>query len=121
MVQSSARNVDAYISEASPERAPYLRKVRDIALRTLQGYEERMQWGMPVYLRNGKAEFAFANQKQYLALYVMKTGVHAKNAKALAGLDCGKGCIRFRKPEVIDWLLVEKLLADTRASDQEPC
>ena len=68
-----------------------------------------------------KAEFAFANQKQYIALYVMKTGVHAKNAKALSRLDCGKGCIRFRRPEAIDWRLVEKLLIDTRASDQEPC
>lgn len=121
MVQSSAQSVDAYISEASPERAPYLRKMRDIALQTLEGYEERMQWGMPVYVRNGEAEFAFANQKQYLALYVMKTGVHAKNAEALADLDCGKGCIRFRKPETIDWLLVQKLLVDTRSSDQAPC
>jgi uncharacterized protein YdhG (YjbR/CyaY superfamily) len=87
----------------------------------LDSYEERMQWGMPTYLRDGKAEVAFANQKQYIALYIMKTGVHAKNADALAGLDCGKGCIRFRRIDAIDWTLVDALLVDTRMSDETPC
>jgi uncharacterized protein YdhG (YjbR/CyaY superfamily) len=121
MVQSQAQTVEAYIAEASPGRAPDLERIREIARHVLKGYDERMQWGMPVYLRDGKAEFAFANQKQYLALYVMKTGVHARNAEALSGLDCGKGCIRFHRPEAIDWALVEKLLTDTRDSDQAPC
>lgn len=121
MVQSSATTVDAYLAEAAPERAPYLQKVRDLALRTLEGYEERMEWGMPAYFRAGKADFAFASQKRYLALYIMKADVHARNAEALMGLDHGKGCIRFRKPETIDWGLVEKLLADTKASREEPC
>jgi uncharacterized protein YdhG (YjbR/CyaY superfamily) len=102
------------------ERA-HLRRMRDTARAALDGYAEKMMWGMPAYERDGKVEVAFANQKQYIALYIMKTGVHAKNAKALSGLDCGKGCIRFRKPEMIDWVLVNALLVDTRESDETPC
>jgi uncharacterized protein YdhG (YjbR/CyaY superfamily) len=121
MVQSKAATVDAYLAEASPDRAPALRRMRDTARAVLDGYAEKMMWGMPAYDRDGKVEVAFANQKQYIALYIMKTGVHAKNAKALSGLDCGKGCIRFRKPEMIDWVLVNALLVDTRESDETPC
>jgi|ERR1700733_10776592 uncharacterized protein YdhG (YjbR/CyaY superfamily) len=121
MVQSAAKTVDAYIAEAAQDRAAILARLRDLARRTLAGYEERMQWGMPAYFRNGHAEFAFASQKQYVALYVMKVGVHARNADALACLDCGKGCIRYRKPATIDWLLVEKLLKDTGESEEKPC
>ena len=34
----------------------------------------------------------------------------------LAGLNTGKGCLRFRKSTPIDWALIEKLLRDTRGS-----
>lgn len=121
MVQSRAKTVDAYMAEFSSARGPYLEKVRAIARRVLVHHDERMQWGMPAYFRQGKADFAFASQKQYLALYVMKAGVHALNADALSRLDCGKGCIRFRNPRAIDWTLVEKLLVDTGNSDEAPC
>jgi hypothetical protein len=39
--------------------------------------------------------------------------VHPLHAEALAKLDTGKSCIRFRKPEQIDLDLVDRLLADT--------
>ena len=121
MVQSKATTVDDYIAEASPDRAEALRRVREVARRELAGYEERMMYGMPAYVRDGHdGGFAFANQKQDLALYV-ETGVHAKNAEALAGLDCGKCCIRFRKLADIDLDLVTKLLRDTVESDEAPC
>ena len=51
----------------------------------------------------------------------MAPGVHAKNAEALAGLNCGKCCIRFRKPADIDLDLVAKLLRDTVESDEALC
>ena len=121
MVQSKAASVDGYIAEAPPGRREALARVREIARRELAGREERMQWGMPCYFRDGQAEFSFASQKQYIALYVTKPGVRAKNAEALKGLDCGKSCIRFRKPADIDFALVERLLRDTAESDEPPC
>jgi len=121
MVQSKALTVDTYLAEVPSKRAPSLRRIREIARRVLVDHEEQMKYGMPAYVRNGQADFAFANQVQYVALYVTKTEVFAKHAAALAGLDHGKGCIRFRKPETIDWTLVEQLLTDTRDSKQEPC
>jgi hypothetical protein len=42
------------------------------------------------------------------------------NAEALKGLDAGKSCIRFRKPETIDFELLDKLLRDTAARSLKP-
>ena len=121
MVQSKASTVDEYIAEAPAERRDALARVREIARRQLGGFEERMQYGMPCYYRDGRCEFAFASQKQYIALYLTKPDVHAKNAEALKDLDCGKGCIRFRKPAEIEFALVETLLRDSAESGEPPC
>jgi uncharacterized protein YdhG (YjbR/CyaY superfamily) len=122
MVQSKAQSVDDYIAEAAPDRAGPLRMIRDIALRELAGYEERMQWGMPAYFRGGdQPAFAFASQKQYIALYVSASVSRESHAEALKGADCGKSCIRFRKPADIAPSLVEALLRDTAAARTAVC
>ena len=78
-----------------------------------------MLYRMPTYARNGAAEIAFASQKHYIALYVMKKDVVDRHRAELP--DCGKGCIRYRKPEQIDFGVVESLLRDTVASSADAC
>jgi len=115
MVQSKAATVDAYLETVEPGRAPWLRKIRACALENLPGFVEDMCYGMPHYSRaaDGRS-FAFNSQKQYVSLYVAPE-IHAMNAQTLSGLDAGKACIRFRKPETIDFDLLAKLLRDTAA------
>ena len=112
MVQSKAATIDDYIAEAPGERREALSRVREIANRQLAGCEERMMYGMPAFVVGDRCEFAFASQVQYISLYVSEAA-HARNAEALEGLNCGKCCIRFRKPADIDFALVERLLRDT--------
>jgi uncharacterized protein YdhG (YjbR/CyaY superfamily) len=71
--------------------------------------------------RDRDAEIAFASQANYISLYVLKTDVVKANSAALRGLSVGKGCIRFRSPEKVDFALVEKLLADSRRSSNRIC
>ena len=120
MVQSKATSVDDYIAEAPPERREALARVREIARRELPGCEERMMYGMPAYVLADGSGFAFASQKQYIALYVA-SAVRARHAGALKGVDCGKSCIRFRKPADIDFTVVEALLRDTAVSGEPFC
>jgi uncharacterized protein YdhG (YjbR/CyaY superfamily) len=115
MVQSKAATVDEYLSQVSPKRQSYLRQVRDLAARVLVDHEERMQWGMPVYVRNGRVRFGFAEQKQFVSLYFMEPRVLDENAAALADITRGKSCLRFRRPERIDLGLVETLLSNARS------
>ncbi len=120
-MQSKAADVDRYIAEAPPERQAALRRVRELCLREMPDHEEAMAYGMPTYAREGRAEFAFASQKQHLSLYLMKQAVAQKHAEALAKLDMGKGCIRYRKPDAIDFDLLARLLRDTASSADGPC
>jgi uncharacterized protein YdhG (YjbR/CyaY superfamily) len=110
MVQSKAPTVDAYLSEARPDHRPYLTGVRDLARRVLADHQERMHWGMPVYMRDEKVRFGFAGQKQFVSLYFMDPQVLDENASALAGVVRGKSCLRYRRPEQIDLRLLETLL-----------
>ena len=71
--------------------------------------------------KNGVGEVGFASQKNYISLYILKESVVAAHRARLAGLSVGKGCIRYSKPEKIDFSVVEQLLIATRDSAEEPC
>lgn len=117
-MQRSAVTVDEYL-EAVPEgRKEVLTRLRTLCRDTLTGYDEAMLYKMPTYTLDGKPEIAFASQKNYISLYVMKEDVVAKHRAELP--DVGRSCIRFDKPESIDFALVKRLLQDTVDSREVP-
>ena len=120
-MRSEALTVDAYLAEVAEARRAKLQLIRELCLKHLGDHEEAMQWGMPVYRRSGKAEFAWASQARYVSLYLMKEGVVAAHAERLAGLDMGKGCLRLNPSHEIDIGLVRDLLIATAASPEPPC
>ncbi|PRX96156.1 DUF1801 domain-containing protein [Allonocardiopsis opalescens] len=75
---------------------------------------------MPAYERNGVGEIAFAAQKRYISFYLLRTEVRDACADRLAGHDTGKGCLRFRRPEQIDFDLLRELLRATAAAGPGP-
>lgn len=120
MAQSDAPTVARYIGGCSSEHAPALRRLRTLATRTLHGHEERMHWGMPAYLRENRVSFGFAVQSRYLSLYFRSPGLLDRSDAGLQRVKRGKGCLRFRRPEEIDWPLVERLLVETSNSAPPP-
>ncbi|MGH8791525.1 MAG: iron chaperone [Stackebrandtia sp.] len=121
MAQSKAKDVDGYLAEASPERRAALAGLRQACLTELKGFKEVMAYGMPAYERDGAGEIAFANQKQYISFYLMRSDVREAFAERLAGHDMGKGCLRFRKPEDVDLDLVRDLLRAVAAEPGKIC
>ncbi len=121
MVQSTAKDVDAYLAEASEERKDVLVRLRQLCRAELKGSDEVMAYGMPTYERDGAAEIAFASQKQYISYYLMRGDVRDAFEERLAGQDMGKGCLRFRRPERVDFDLVRDLLRATAAAPGEAC
>jgi uncharacterized protein YdhG (YjbR/CyaY superfamily) len=114
-MKSEATTVEEYLADVPEERRPALETLRTLCLDELAGYEERMQYGMPSYSRDGSAvEVAFASQKNYISLYVRKSVIRA-NTNLLDGLSVGKGCIRFKHPEQIDPTVVRPLLSGAAA------
>ncbi|MEV6952998.1 DUF1801 domain-containing protein [Streptomyces sp. NPDC051183] len=121
MVHSEANDVPGYLAEAPEGRRPALTRLRELCRAELAGFEEVMAYGMPVYQRDGAAEIAFASQKQYVSFYLMRGDVREAFAERLADQDMGKGCLRFRKPENIDFDLVRDLLRATAARPGTVC
>ncbi|MFJ4470833.1 iron chaperone [Streptomyces sp. NPDC089424] len=121
MVQSNAADVDTYLAEFPQERREALSRLRELCRAELTGFREVMAYGMPAYERDGAAEIAFAGQKQYISFYLMRGDVREAFEDRLAGHDMGKGCLRFRKPELIDFDLVRDLLKATAAGPGQAC
>ena len=122
-MQSQAKDVQAYIEEAPADRREALLKLRELCLKVLKGYEERMVYGGPGYARKGAAEVevGFASQKNYIALYILRQEALEPYRTELAGLSVGKGCIRYPKPGKIDFVVVRKLLVASRKAKGPIC
>jgi uncharacterized protein YdhG (YjbR/CyaY superfamily) len=120
-MQSNAADVDTYLAEVPEDRREALTAIRRLCLATHPGYEEGMAYKMPSYSKDGTVEIAFASQKQNIALYVLKEGVVDSYRDGFPKSAVGKGCIRFRSPEKIDFDLVKQILEDAYASDAAPC
>jgi uncharacterized protein YdhG (YjbR/CyaY superfamily) len=121
-MQSKARNVDEYLMEVPELRRESLKQLRKRCKEILVGYEESMEYGMPSYKQSGReVEVAFASQKNYISFYILKEDVLNKYREKLTGLNLGKGCIRYRRPQQIDFKIVEQLLFESLHSDSEIC
>ncbi|MFZ2488354.1 MAG: DUF1801 domain-containing protein [Anaerolineae bacterium] len=122
-MQSSAKTVSEYLEEVPSERQAALIQLRDLCRASLPEFQEAMMYGMPVYVRNGEVEVGFASQKNFIALYILKTDVMNSHRDLLnvRGVSLGKGCIRYSKPERIDFNVVEMLLKATTASAGAIC
>ncbi|MEU9333535.1 DUF1801 domain-containing protein [Streptomyces sp. NPDC048290] len=121
MVQSDARTVEAYLAEARDGQREALTRLRELCRAELTGFTEAMAYGMPVYQRDGTAEIAFAGQRRYISLYLLRPDVRDAFADRLAGQDMGKGCLRFSRPAAIDYTLVRDLLRATAAAPGTVC
>jgi uncharacterized protein YdhG (YjbR/CyaY superfamily) len=110
MVQSSATSVDEFMTAVEPDRAPALKKLRELCRVTLPGWEERMQWGMPGYGPPGSdALISFNNQKNYISFYPGR-GVLELHRGRIKGASFGGGCVRFSKPDNVDFDAIEAML-----------
>lgn len=109
MPKAEHADVDAYIAAAAAERQPTLQRLRRLIRETVPNARESIQYGMPAY--ELKDLFcAFAAQKHHFSFYLMNENVLEAHRDRLGKLNCGKGCIRFRKDADLPDELVESLV-----------
>jgi uncharacterized protein YdhG (YjbR/CyaY superfamily) len=114
MVQSNAATVDDYLATVDPARRDAIARLRDLCRALLPGWHEAMTWGMPAYGPPGAdPAVCFNAQRNHVALYVGSAAIEGF-ADRLQGVDCGKSCIRYRRPDRIDFALVADMLRDIR-------
>jgi uncharacterized protein YdhG (YjbR/CyaY superfamily) len=121
LMKSSAAEVQDYVDNVDADWRPIVQQLRALCKEHLTGYQETMTYGMPTYKLNGRPEAAFARQVKYFSLYIMKEEVLDAHRPDLRGLSLGKGCVRYRRPDQIDWAVVRTLLKETNASAARAC
>jgi hypothetical protein len=136
-VKSDATSVEDYLASLPVERREAIGAVRDAVLGHLPtGFEEVMQYRMISYVvplrrypdtYNGQplAVASLANQKNYMALYLM--GVYGDDGArqwlrdrwTATGrkLDMGMSCVRFKRLDDLPLDLVGEAIARTSMED----
>jgi len=107
-MQSKAKTVAAYLKEIPEDRRKVMTALTSLCKKTLVGFDEGMEYGMPYYKKDGAA-VGVASQKNYISVYGLRKQLAAMGGK-LEGAKDGKSCINFTKPELIDLKVFEKLL-----------
>lgn len=121
MVQSKAATVDDGINGLAAFDRPIFEQLRAACRQELVGWEERMQWGMPGYGLPGRDNAASFNaQKRHIAFYAGPTAIE-RFREQLAGVDCGKGCVRYRNAGQVDLVVVRAMLRDIHARGGPMC
>lgn len=120
-MRSDATTVDDYLAGLPENRRELLGDLRRECRELLSGFDESMAYGMPSYSRSGEIEVAFASQKQYVSLYILRSDVLEAHRDQLAGLDVGKGCIRYRGAGKVDHTVVRSMLTATTATTGKVC
>jgi uncharacterized protein YdhG (YjbR/CyaY superfamily) len=113
--------IERYIEDAPEQHRSVLNALRAACLADLRGFQESMDYRMPSYSRAGEVEVAFASQKQYISLYILRTEVMAAHRAQLDHLSVGKGAIRYRKPKDVDFAVVQSMLSQTADSTGPVC
>ena len=112
-MKSSAQSVEAYLAELPPERRAALQTLRELIRETLPAAAETMRYGMAAYERDGAVICGLASQRRHMALYVCD-GPIARHKARLGKLDCGKGCIRFKRLDQLPMAVIRDILAELR-------
>ena len=121
MVQSKAATVDEWLDGLPASDRLIFERLRAACREELAGWEERMQWGMPGYGPPGQDNaVSFNAQKRHIAIYVGPTAIE-RSQEQLAGIDCGKGCVRYRNAGQVDFAVVRAMLRDIRARGGPMC
>ena len=74
-----------------------------------------------LYSRAGIVEVGFASQKNNIALYILRKDVLDAHRAEFAPSTLGKGCIRYRNPDRIDFRVVQEMLIATRKAKGPVC
>ncbi|MGE3805139.1 MAG: iron chaperone [Gemmataceae bacterium] len=96
------RKVDTpkeYLACLEGKQLEIVEQLRGLIKKAAPRAKEGIKWGMLHYDLDGDL-CCLAAQKQYVSLYVGGAAL-AEHAEALAEIDHGKGCLRFKKQEQV--------------------
>jgi len=113
-MKRDASSPQAYRKDVTGEQSEMLETIRNAILSVAPDTEEIIEYGMLGY--PGLANLAA--QKHFVALYVLPA-VLAEHLGQFPGVNCGKSCMRFRRPDQIDSDRLRDLFRDVLSARSE--
>ena len=109
---SSATTPKEYLEQLEDDwRAHTLKALRQLILQQAPEFTERINYKMLCFGSEDVAAFHLNAQKNYVSLYVGNAAKIDPDGPLLAGLDVGKGCIRFKKSNSVSDTQIDKFIA----------
>jgi uncharacterized protein YdhG (YjbR/CyaY superfamily) len=109
-----------YLKAVPADQLPLLEHCRALIREAAPSAREEIRWGALCY-DDGGALFGLAAQKHYVGLYVMATQALKDMQKELAGIDHGKGCLRFRTLAAVPTDTIRRLLTHAKSLAEREC
>ena len=94
-------------------RKDKLQELREIILKQDSSIQETINYKMLCFMLNDSVIFHLNAQKGYVSLYCGNTKKIDPTGDLLAGLNIGKGCIRFTKTKDISKTRIEDFIKQT--------
>ena len=99
-----------YMSNVPQGRKEDLVVLRSLIKTIFPEIEETMGYNMPTFMHRGETLCSIANQKNYMALYIMPYDLLEEFKEELSTFNCGASCIRFKKLKEGDLDLFRRIL-----------
>lgn len=94
-MKSTARSVQAYIAECSPESRKALKELRALIKATAPRVTEKISYGIPTFNLNGHYLVYIAGWKNHISMYPVTGGVAREFKDELKPYRTGKGTLQF--------------------------
>ena len=120
-MNTSSDSPDDHFNAQPPDRREQLLELRALIRTIWPKVKEDMSMGMPTFLLDGRPFCGLANQKHYMALYIVPYDLLTAFKMELKAYNCGRSCIRFRRLDDEKMIFFERVIKYTgsRFADSE--
>ena len=112
----NAAEVTAYIAARPAKHRKALRQMRAAIKSVSPAIGEKMSYGIPTFILDGKWLVYIAAFKEHVSMYPATAGMKAKHGEAMAKYRHGAGTLRFSLDNPLPLRLIKQL---TKARIQE--
>lgn len=100
--------VDAYVAQFPPEVETRLRQLRAVIVDRLPEAQQKIRYGMPAVMLDGRYGLHFAGWKKHIAIYPVPPLGEPLESEA-ARYRTGKDAMRFPHTQELPYELVERI------------
>ena len=120
-MQFKVNNFQEYLNAIESNQKESIQLLHSVFIEVLTDYDEKIEYGMPVYLKSGIIEAGFAAQKNAYSVYILKNEVVNKYRDQFPKSRVGKGCLRYKTINESDIELIRHILVDLKSSTELIC